>query len=243
MDKETIQQIAAEVVARLPFGDSYWLFLLVMVLVSALVGAFAALGASYFRTRGQNLATKHDFNDLLKQQEKTAEAVETIKSEISQRDWAQREWTNLRRIKLEVLLEKLHECETYLDRHTGRFLGGESLDHEEGDPANALLALGDLYFPELKDESGRYYIHWKELIVLGLKHSKTVLSAKQDVLTAKQGADLPSHQVAHKSAMDALSREWNASRAILNVDRSKLVAAARSLLERIMNVDEKYAPP
>jgi hypothetical protein len=67
VDKETIQQIAAEVVTRLPYGDSFWLFLLVNAAVMALVGALAALGVSYFRTRGQNLATKHDFEELQRQ--------------------------------------------------------------------------------------------------------------------------------------------------------------------------------
>jgi hypothetical protein len=52
MDKETIQQIAAEVVARLPYGDRPWLFWLINAAVMALVGALAALGVSYFRTRG-----------------------------------------------------------------------------------------------------------------------------------------------------------------------------------------------
>jgi hypothetical protein len=37
---------------------------------------------------------------------------EGIKSEVSQRDWAQREWTTLRRVKLESLLEKMHESKS-----------------------------------------------------------------------------------------------------------------------------------
>src|SRR5262249_61677006 len=116
MDKDTIQQIAAEVVHRLPYGDRPWLFLLVNAVVMAIVGVLATLGTSYFRTRGQNLATKHDFDELKEQLKANTELVETIKSEVSQRDWTQREWTTLRRIKLEALLEKLHEGEVYLDR-------------------------------------------------------------------------------------------------------------------------------
>jgi hypothetical protein len=42
MDDVTIQKIAAEVVARLPYGDRYWL--VVYVVVAALAGAVAALG-------------------------------------------------------------------------------------------------------------------------------------------------------------------------------------------------------
>src|SRR6516225_8680196 len=91
MDEATIQKIAAEVVARLPSGDRYGL--VVYVVVAALVGAVAALGTSYFRTRGQNLATKHDFDELQKQLKANTELVETIKAEVGQKDWAQREWT------------------------------------------------------------------------------------------------------------------------------------------------------
>jgi hypothetical protein len=60
MDKETIQQIAAQVVAQLPLG----LLMIVKVVIGVLVSALTALGVSYFRTRGQNLATKHDFDEL-----------------------------------------------------------------------------------------------------------------------------------------------------------------------------------
>src|SRR2546423_995251 len=43
------------------------LLMILNVIIAALVGALTALSASYFRTRGQNLATKHDFVELLNQ--------------------------------------------------------------------------------------------------------------------------------------------------------------------------------
>jgi hypothetical protein len=87
-------------------GGTIQLALLVILnaVIAGLVSSLTALGVSYFRTRGQNLATKHDFEELQKQLKANTELVETIKSEVSQRDWAQREWTNLRRVKLEALL-------------------------------------------------------------------------------------------------------------------------------------------
>lgn len=78
MDKETIQQIAAEIVARLPFGDRYWLFLAINAIVMALAAGFAAWVGSFLKTKGQNFATKRDFDDLLKQLKANTEAVETI---------------------------------------------------------------------------------------------------------------------------------------------------------------------
>jgi len=151
MDKVTIQEIATEIAARLPYGDRYWLFLLVNVIIVALVGVLAVLGTSYFRTRGQNLATKHDFDELQKQLKANTKLVETIKAEVGQKDWAQREWTNLRRTKLEVLLETMHDCETYLDQLSSRAIKD---DYEAGkrDPAGPLVAIGALYFPELENE-------------------------------------------------------------------------------------------
>jgi hypothetical protein len=137
MDGSTIQQA---------------LLMILNVVIAAIVSAFTALGVSYFRTRGQTLATKHDFDELLKQLRANTEAVETIKSEISQRDWAQREWTTLRRIKLEALLEKMHECEAFLKVQRRKALDGEP-EVQEHDKWSELDTIGNLYFRELKMKS------------------------------------------------------------------------------------------
>jgi hypothetical protein len=102
------------------------LLMILNVVIAALVGALTTLCITYFRTRGQNLATKHDFDELQKQLSATTKLVETIKSEVSHHDWAQRERTTLRRIKLEALLEKMHECEDYLDRRRNTAMEGKA---------------------------------------------------------------------------------------------------------------------
>jgi hypothetical protein len=106
MDQATIQQIAAEVVRHLP---SYtWTLLLVQVLLILIAAAAGAFFGEYLKTRGKNLATKADLESIKAQLSTTTQVVETIKSEVGQRDWAQREWTNLRRMKLEALLAAVH---------------------------------------------------------------------------------------------------------------------------------------
>jgi hypothetical protein len=112
--------------------------------IAALVSALTALGVSYFRTRGQKLATKHDFDELQKQLKANTELVETIKSEVSQHDWAQRERTTLRRLKLEALLEKVHECEDYLDRRRDMAVEGKAAVPER-DYLKELDAMAGLY--------------------------------------------------------------------------------------------------
>jgi hypothetical protein len=220
MDKDTIQQIAAQVVAQLPLG----LLMIVNVVIVALVSALTALGVSYFRTRGQNLATKHDFEELQKQLKANTELVETIKSEVSQRDWAQREWTNLRRVKLEALLEKMHECEAYLERLRSSCSGGEPLD-DKRDPINELDAIGKLYFPELRNAVSDFYQPSKGVVVTALDLGQAI---------SKAGNDLNARQ----SAYDTYDPRFRALSEELIHARHDLTAAARSLLERIMNVNE-----
>ena len=93
MDRNIIQQIAAEVVAQLPLGDRYWMYMYLVINV-AVVAATAALAAwfgSFLKTKAQNFATKQDFNELKSQLGENTRLVETIKSEVGQKDWAQRE--------------------------------------------------------------------------------------------------------------------------------------------------------
>jgi hypothetical protein len=222
MDEATIQTIAAEVVARLPYGDRYWLVLVVNAVVAALIGALAVLGTSYFRTRGQNLATKHDFDELQKQLKANTQLVETIKSDIGQRDWTARERTSLRRIKLEALLEKMNDCDNYLDQHRNRFLDGKGTDPDQRDYLNELNAMGSLYFPELENEIQRFYLSGKEQITLGLQLAQALGSAGDDM-------------AARESAYDTFRRNWLERYKEHSAARSALTAAARRLLVSIMD--------
>jgi hypothetical protein len=227
MDKETIQQIAAEVVHRLPYGDHPWLFLFVNVVVMALAAGVAAWGGSFLKTKGQNFATKRDFDELQRQLSVSTKLVETIKSEVSQGDWAQRERTNLRRIKLEALIEKMHECEAYLDRyHSAAFRG--SRPDERRDVISEFQAISDMYFPELWKEAGDFSQECRKEVIAVLEFGQAVLKAGDDS-AARQGAYVSFRQ-AH----------WPPKSRLLA--RDALRDAARTLLERIMNVDEGTAP-
>src|SRR5215831_12687732 len=143
MDEVTIQKIATEIAHHLP---SYaWVLLLVQVVILAAAAAVGASFGEYLKTRGKHLATKADFDSLQDQLRANTELVETIKAEIGQKDWAKRERTNLRRIKLEELMETMHECVAVLERLGSRAVVG---DCEAGrrDPVAPLVAIGDLYF-------------------------------------------------------------------------------------------------
>jgi hypothetical protein len=113
MDANTISEIANAVAWRFQTTAITMIAIqLVLVVLAAAAGAY--LG-EYLRTKGKNLATKHDFEDLKEQLRVTTELVEKVKSDINREDWAAREWTNLRRLKLEELLGKMHEAESLVD--------------------------------------------------------------------------------------------------------------------------------
>jgi hypothetical protein len=219
MDNETIQKIAAEVVRHLP---SYaWVLLLTQValtLVAAGVGAF--LG-EYLRTRGKNLATKADFDSLKAQLSANTKLVETIKAEVGQRDWAKREWTNLRRTKLEALLSSMHDCESYLDRLRTKAISGEGLTPER-DPMDELNAIAALYLPELRGAVVNYSVACRKLLSIGLHLRQEVLHAGTDI-------------AARQKAYDKHSANWSLKE-VLDT-REALKTAARALLVEIMGVN------
>ena len=171
MDLDTIKNLASEVAQHL---DPYtWIFLM---LGAAAVGAF---GGRFLRTRGKNLATKTDFDDIRTQLRATKELAETIKAEVSHKDWSKREWTNLRRRKLEELLNKMHDCQEYLERQRTKALAGEPLLEEN--PHHKFDTIATLYFPELRKETDIFSLHYRECIGAGLNLAREIHRAGQDM--------------------------------------------------------------
>jgi hypothetical protein len=197
------------------------LLLILNVVIAALVSALTALGVSYFRTRGQNLATKHDFDELQKQLSENTKLVEAIKSEISHRDWVQRERTTFRRNRLEDLLKKMQECEDYLDQRRDSALEGKA-----GSQSNCFTELDTLaaHFSELKNEADRFTLNCRQQIILMSELGQAIMRAGGDP-TARQ------------AAADDFKGKWPYDEFLRA--RNALAAAAISLLERIMNVDER----
>jgi hypothetical protein len=223
MDEVTIQKIAAEVARHLP---SYpWTLLAVQVVLTLTALGIGVFVGEYLKTRGKNLATKADFESLQEQLRATTQMVETIKSDVAQKDWAQREWTNLRRTKLEALLETMHDCEAFLDQLSSRAIKGD-YEAEKRDPVGPLVAIGALYFPELENEIYRFSQTYREQVIIALDHALAVSRVR--------AGDLDAYRTAH----DAFKEQWRPGYKELLVRRDELRAAARRLLVSIMGVDE-----
>lgn len=84
MDTNLIREIASQIVSEQLLGN--WKFWGVFLLVTFLSGTTASFLVSYLKKRGQNFATKADFDDLLEQLKTTISETETIKIKISRLD-------------------------------------------------------------------------------------------------------------------------------------------------------------
>lgn len=177
MDHALIVSIAEELAKRLPsFSANAIILQCLVVVIAAAVGAFAG---EYLRARAKNLATKADFNDLLIQLRHNTELVETIRSEVGQRDWARREWTNLRKTKLEELVRSANKAMDFVS--TIEHFAPEGKVHREGDAIAELEMLTSLYFPELAGVARNYANALRERAVHAFTLTSAVLAANQNL--------------------------------------------------------------
>jgi hypothetical protein len=151
MEPGLIKKITKQIVQYLPTYS--WASLAVQVLLTIVAAGLGAFLSEYLKTRGQHLATKADFDSLQAQLRANTELVETVKAEVNQKDLIKREWRNLRCLKLEQLLTKLHDCEDYLNQ-----LMHDTIDRKvlpARNPLGELTTIANLY--ELKNNSWRLF--------------------------------------------------------------------------------------
>jgi hypothetical protein len=220
MDQETIAKIAAEIARHLP---SYpWALLALQTVLMLAAAAGGAFFGEYLKTRGKHLATKADFDDVMSQLRANTHLVETIRAEVAQKDWAKREWTNLRRIKLEELLDQMHACDVYTNRRRNRAIEGKLL--EEPDPQPKMRSLGALYFPELATQIRDYTIAYSAQLTAALALGRAVVEAGSD-------------ESARGAAYIRFGEGFDAALCDMNTATAKLTDAARKLLVEIAGVE------
>jgi hypothetical protein len=160
MDADTVSKIANAIAWH--FQTTAVTLIVIQVVLVVIAAAAGAYWGEYLKAKGKNLATKHDFDDLKEQLRANTELVEKVKSDINREDWAAREWTNLRRLKLEELLGKMQDAEDFLN-----FVRTESFYargvHDRSDPIGALDTISKLYFPELTEQAlDLYRLHHQQ---------------------------------------------------------------------------------
>jgi hypothetical protein len=215
MDQDTIQKVAQEIAGHL--ANYTWQLLVVQAALTLLAFGFGALFGERLKTKVKNHASKADFDRPQDQLRGSAELVEAMKADIGREDWRTREWSNLRRIKLEALLNKMHDCEHYLDQLRNGAFEAEVL--EERDPLSGLAVIATLYFPELKNDVDAYLDKCRARKITILKIlSEIKVSAAPSPSNEEFGADM------NATEFEAV--------------RDRLSAATRNLTIQIMGVAE-----
>lgn len=125
-----------------------WPIYALMIALAIVIGIASAYLGSYAKRRGENYATKTDFDELLKQLKLTTATAEEVKATVSHADWASRELKTLRRLKLEALLQSVYELQEWqsLERDASIFNSGKDTGPS---PIPKIELLSGLYFPEL----------------------------------------------------------------------------------------------
>lgn len=172
MDLAT-QAFAKEVASQVVIEN--WLYWIVLALVCFL----ATLFGSYLRKRGENLATRDDFEELKTQLKDTTRLTEEIKREIGHAEWKAREVNSIFRTKLEELFRQIsvidHSIRDYIKATTA---GNDvSLSIAELD---ALSAVATLYFPALDDPARAYITSCRDMILWSMGRSEAWRTQKNE---------------------------------------------------------------
>lgn len=171
MSEDPVRELANKILHDQLFAEwPLYLFMLAIVIVGNLTSNFLS---SYGKKRGENLATKDDFAQLLEQVKQTTAVAEEVKLRVNHADWATREFKVLKRIKLEELIQTIHEAEDWIDAFRNHKL------FDEPDPGVSLIPkisrLVVLYFPELDDCIRNYEMTYSEM-------NSAILDTKKKIL-------------------------------------------------------------
>lgn len=148
MDSSQIAKMVADIVDQKILYNGYvYLLLIAFALIN--VGA-TALFSGYFKKRGEALATKAVFDEIINQLQITTEVTAQIKSAIDHSDWITREWNAVRRQKLEELLDNTSKLEDMLKRQSDKSLLRKEVVVDYV-PLERIRTLSTLYFPEFKE--------------------------------------------------------------------------------------------
>lgn len=119
------------------------MFLLLVLMISG----FGSYIGKYLEAKGQNLATKEDFDSLRRQLTESTRVVEGIKAEFARTDWASKEWTALQIRKIEEMMGLYSTLESHIDATFANALAHQALP--EWQNADKAVVIAELYLPEL----------------------------------------------------------------------------------------------
>ncbi|MDR6993249.1 hypothetical protein [Luteimonas sp. 3794] len=192
MNAEQIHALAQVIAAEQTPTWASWIVWVALIAVASAVGAFAG---AYLRKRGENYATKQDFDELKQRLRETTEVAEQVRIDLAHNDWMSREWKLLRRQKAEELLAALNASVQYIDEKSVAivFDGEESIDPNPGIKVSTLTLL---YFPEFNRLASEFVMLAAHISSVLMQHSILIGRARGtigELAAAKDKADKEAH--------------------------------------------------
>lgn len=180
---ETLLRDIAEKIAHEQFLLQWPVYAL-MTAIALVVGFAAAFVGAYAKKRGESYATRADFEGLLSQLKATTAVAEEVKARVSHADWASRELRTLRRLKLEELIQTVHEVQAWQEAaRRFRLSNGE----EPGaSPLPKVERVAGLYFPEFRENIYTFCQQSRAMSIAVLQARGDMLAAGDD-LAARDG--------------------------------------------------------
>lgn len=219
MNESTIREIAV-LIAKEQIHENWptYLFMILLASIACYVGAY--LGG-YAKRKGENFATKADFSELLSQLKITTQTTEEVKQKLSHEDWATREFKTLKRLKLEELIQAVHETEDWLRVYQNHILfSGDA--PSASSPHAKVERITVLYFPELDSQMAAYNQKYRQMIIDVVNTQQQILAnglTTQAAIDTRQGfinawgskysdrlSDISAIETSAKDIMDDLIR-------------------------------------
>ena len=183
MNESIVREIAQQIAKEQTYEN--WGTVILIILLTGVASYIGAYLGGYAKKRGESFATKADFKDLLAQLKITTQATEEVKLKVGHEDWATREYKTLKRLKLEELMQAIHETEEWLSEHQNHiiFAGPAS---SKSSPITKVERLSGLYFPELDPYVKTYNQNCRTQIMDILKTQQQLLALGPNTPNANQ---------------------------------------------------------
>lgn len=146
MSEELITKLINEAISQSLVGN--YKFYLLFAAITFLSASASYFVSSYLKQRGQNFATKADFNQIVEQLRETTTVTESIKSDITSKLHEESNLKSLLREKVEHIFDETFRLELWLEQSRSNALRG-NLPDTNASPIAKIEMYQAIYFKEL----------------------------------------------------------------------------------------------
>ncbi|WP_186126404.1 hypothetical protein [Burkholderia gladioli] len=180
----TTQALIADLISHKIVDN--WVFWFLFFMVSCLSALVASFLKAYGSRRGEQIATRRDFDDLKERLQATTRLTEEIKSEVGYIEWRMRETYTTRRAKLEEFVQQIGTVASTIDPWISKMLVGAEYIQLDSECLNRLEMFARLYFPALYRSTLEFTLSWRNIVQHGVAAAQALSRIDQRDLEARR---------------------------------------------------------